>query len=194
MPNTAHQPTVSPSLHHGKMAAEFRCNAFSKKGIEMQKLTVSLAALSLLSGCASTLDTFYNRPVVEDNVEKAISTVSLSADRRTVVVVTEGENRTRFCAEPPPDSARNVTTELKASMDAEAKSQRAQAEGKVKGDLSDKLTTNVVVLSERTAALDAYRTGIYALCQYHLNGAIEAKDVKPMFEKLIEGFFGKPAQ
>lgn len=171
-----------------------RSYVFFQKEVAMQRLAVFLTISSLLSGCASTLDTFYNRPVVEDNVEKAISTVSLSADRRTVVVVTEGANRTKFCAEPPPDSARNITTELKASMDAEAKSQRAQAEGKIKGELSDKLTTNVVVLSERTAALDAFRTGIFALCQYHLNGAIEAKDVKPMFEKLIEGFFSKPAK
>lgn len=111
----------------------------------MLRITVSLAALSRLSGCASILDTFYNRPVVEDNVEKAISTVSLSADRRTVVVVTEVENRTKFCAEPPPDSARNVKTELKASMDAEVRSQRSKTEAKAKGELSDKLITNVVV-------------------------------------------------
>ena len=160
----------------------------------MVKIVVSLAALALLSGCASTLDTFYNRPVVEDNVDKAVSTVSLSADRRTVVVVTDGVNRTKFCAEPPPDSARNVTTELKASIDAEAKSQKVQAEAKVKAELGDKLTTNVVVLSERTAALDAYRTGLFALCQLHLNGAIEAKDVKSVLDKLIAGFFDKPAK
>lgn len=150
---------------------------------------LSVLTISALStGCASTAATFFNRPVVEDSVKDVISTVSLAADRRTVVVVTEGPNRSRFCAEPPPDTATGLTTELEAKLEAKAKSERVQAEIEGKGELKDKTETTVTVIAERTAPLDAFRTGIYALCQLHLNGAINQSDVKPLFEKLIDSF------
>jgi hypothetical protein len=137
---------------------------------------------SLLSGCASTAGTFFNRPVVEDSIKDALSTVSLSADRRTVVVITEGEKRGKFCAEPPPDTATGLKTEVEASL--RAKTRAAEAAGK----FGEKLETSVVVLAERTPALDAFRTGVYALCQYHLNGALADADVKPVFLELLKSF------
>lgn len=150
----------------------------------MLRFLVLLVSATLVSGCASTVGTFFNRPVVEDSVKEAVSTVSLAADRRTVVVVTEGTNRTKFCAEPPPDTATGLKTELDAAL--EAKAAKAEVEGK--GSVKDKFETTVVVIAERTAALDFFRTGVYALCQYHLNGAVPREDVKPLFEKLIEAF------
>jgi len=150
----------------------------------MLRFVVLLIVGFVVSGCASTVGTFFNRPVVEDSVDDAISTVSLSADRRTVVVVTEGTNRTKFCAEPPPDTATGLKTELDASL--EAKAAKANIEGKL--GIKDKLETTVVVIAERTPPLDAFRTGVYALCQYHLNGAIPDEQVKPLFEKLIDAF------
>lgn len=155
----------------------------------MLKFIVLSMVAALVSGCASTAGTFFNRPVVEDSVDGALSTMSLSADRRTVVVVTEGKNRTKFCAEPPPDTATGLKSELDASL--EAKAAKAEIEGKF--GLKDKLETTVVVIAERTAPLDAFRTGVYALCQYHLNGAIGAEDVKPIFLKLIEAFVSSQA-
>jgi hypothetical protein len=150
----------------------------------MLRFVVLLIVGTLVSGCASTVGTFFNRPVVEDSIKDAVSTVSLSADRRTVVVVTEGTNRTKFCAEPPPDTATGLKTELDASL--EAKAAKANIEGKL--GIKDKLETTVVVIAERTAPLDAFRAGVYALCQYHLNGAIPSEQVKPLFEKLIDAF------
>ncbi len=152
------------------------------------KLFVPLAAGVLSTGCASTAATFFNRPVVEDSVKGAISTVSLAADRRTVVVVTEGPNRSRFCAEPPPDTATGLSTELEAKLEAKAQSEKVQAELEGKGELNEKTATSVTVIAERTASLDAFRTGIYALCQLHLNGAINQSDVKPLFENLLSTF------
>jgi len=154
----------------------------------MLKVLVVLVSVVLTSGCASTVGAFFNRPVVEDSVKGAVSTVSLAADRRTVVVVTEGANRTKFCAEPPPDTATGLKTELDASLEAKAKSDMAKAEAEGKATIKDKFETTVTVIAERTAPLDAFRTGVYALCQYHLNGAISKEDVKPLFEKLIDAF------
>jgi len=154
----------------------------------MFKFIVLLVSITLVSGCASTAGTFFNRPVIEDSVKGAVSTVSLAADRRTVVVVTEGANRTKFCAEPPPDTASGLKTELDAALEAKAKSDKAKLEAEGKISLKDKFETTVTVIAERTAPLDAFRTGVYALCQYHLNGAVSKEDVKPLFEKLIDAF------
>jgi hypothetical protein len=154
----------------------------------MFKFVVLLVSATLVSGCASTAGTFFNRPVVENSVKDAVSTISLAADRRNIVVVTEGTNRTKFCAEPPPDTATGLKTELDAALKAKAKSDKAKAEAEGEVTLKDKFETTVTVIAERTAPLDAFRTGVYALCQYHLNGAISKEDVKPLFEKLIDAF------
>ena len=158
--------------------------ATTNPGDENMNKTCFAMASCLLVGCASTAGSFFNRPVVEDNVKEALSTVSLSADRRTVVVMTAGPNRGKFCAEPPPDTATGLKTELDASLELKAK--RIELEGS--GALKDKLETTVVVLADRTPALDAFRTGVYALCQFYLNGAIDGKEVSQLFHRLIESF------
>jgi len=144
------------------------------------QLLLPLAVLffSLLSGCASTVGAFFNRPVVEDDVGGTLRTISLSADRRTVIVAPPGKPELRFCAEPPPDTA----TALKTDLDASA------AHKGVTLGLKDKFETSVTVLSARNAPLDAFRTGTYALCQFYLNGAIEKKDMKELFTLLLTTF------
>jgi hypothetical protein len=147
----------------------------------------SSAIAVLLSGCASSLGAFYNRPVVEDNAEKAVSTISLSADRRTVVVVTDGNNRSRFCAEPPPDTALAISTQMTA--EAEGAVKKGEIDANAKAKLDDQLKTAVSVLSKRTPALEAYRVGSYSLCQLHLNGALTTSEVSQHFKELTEKFF-----
>jgi hypothetical protein len=146
----------------------------------MLKLLLPFAACAALSGCASSLTAFYNRSVVNDNIQEKVATVSLSADRRTVMVGLSGSNAGKFCAEPPPDSATGLKTDLDASLKVKAKS-----EASVEGGLKDKTETTVVVLAERTPALDAFRTGVYALCQFHLNGAVKDAEVVTLFDRLI---------
>ena len=141
-----------------------------------------------LSGCASQLTAFYNRSVVKDNVGDSVATVSLASDRRTVLVGMNGQNRGRFCAEPPPDSATGLKTELDTALKATAKSEKVKAEGTVDAKLNDKVDTTVVVLAARTPALDAFRTGVYALCQFHLNGAVSDDQVNTLFIRLIEAY------
>lgn len=155
-----------------------------------RRLTLLLccAALPLLHGCASQLSAFYSRSVVKDNVGDSVATVSLSADRRTVLVGMNGDNRGRFCAEPPPDSATGLQTELDATLKAAAKSEKVKAEASLESGIKDKSATSVVVLAERTPALDAFRTGVYALCQFHLNGAVSDEQVGLLFTRLIVAY------
>jgi hypothetical protein len=43
-------------------------------------------------------------------------------------------------------------------------------------------------LSARNAPLDAFRTGLFSLCQFYMNGALKQTDVRPMFEALVEAY------
>lgn len=149
---------------------------------------VPVVLATMLSGCASQLSAFYNRSVVKDNIAGSVATVSLSADRRTVLVGLNGDNQGRFCAEPPPDSATGLKTDLAASLKASAKSEKLKTEASAESALSDKAETTVVVLAERTPALDAFRTGVYALCQFHLNGAVSDAQVEVLFNRLIQAY------
>lgn len=149
----------------------------------MLRLTIAAGITLLLCACTSTTGTFFNRPVVEDSLDKRPGVLSLSADRRTVVFVDNpplpGMPNVKFCAEPPPDTANGIATALTGSIESTGK-------GKVAVD--DKFTSTVTVLADRTASLDAYRTGVYALCQYHLNGAISGADVSALFRHLTDSF------
>lgn len=150
----------------------------------MLRSTVCIIPVLLLSGCASSLGTFFNRPVVEDGVNKAVSTISLSADRRTVIVVTEpGQNRAKFCAEPPPDAATGLRSQLEAAIQGKSPS-GLDASGK----LADSFQTDVTIIAARTASLDVFRTGVYALCQLHLNGAVTNAEVKQLFTELLKAY------
>ncbi len=144
----------------------------------MFRLLFTVCFVCLASGCASQLGAFFHRPVVEDNIKEALSTVSLSADRRTVVVATNGNTHPMYCAEPPPDTATGLKTDWEGS--AKVKGQEAT--------VKDKLETSVTVLSARNAPLDAFRTGLFSLCQFYMNGAIAQPDVRPLFEKLINTY------
>ena len=143
----------------------------------MFKILAASVCAVLLSGCASSIGAFFSRPVVQDTVG-ALGTLSQSADRRTVLVVIDGANKGKFCAEPPPDSAVGIKTDLQASFEAGAK----------KLGLGDKLETTVNVLADRTPALDMFRTGTYALCQYQLNGQLTSAQVETQFKALIDAF------
>lgn len=144
----------------------------------MLRIMLPLAIAALTTGCASQIGAFFNRPVVEDSIKDKVSTVSLAADRRTVIVAISSDRNPMFCAEPPPDTATGLKTDLDAAL-------------KVKGDelsVKDKLETSVTVLSARNAPLDAFRTGLFSLCQFYMNGGLKQNDVRPLFEALVEAY------
>ncbi len=150
----------------------------------VRRCAVGTLTLSVLSGCASWTQPFFYRPVVEDNVKELVSTVSLSADRRTVLVLTAGPNKGLFCAEPPPDSATSLAAQADLGVSA-------KKEGVAEAGLSgrDQFATAVTVMADRTPSLDGFRIGIYALCQYRINGMIkDDKEFTDLFRLLIEKF------
>jgi hypothetical protein len=77
----------------------------------------------------------------------------------------------------------------KATIEASFKDQLAQAEGTGAATLEDTLKKTAVALTERTAALDIFRTGTYALCQYYLAGALTSAEVNEYFKRLTDGAY-----
>ena len=146
----------------------------------MKNLILAVCIAVLLSGCASSVKSFFDRAVVEDDVDGAVGTLSVTAARRMALVRLEEPNRGRFCAEPPPDVSENIVS----TLDAQLKAKIAKLQSDAELGLKDSLTVQAVALTERTALLDVYRTGTYALCQYHLNGAIKDNELKSSFDAL----------
>lgn len=155
------------------------------RNLEMEKMCAILIVCisTILSGCASSIYTFHNRAVVEDSLKDSagttvVGTLSVTAARRIALVKLEGENRGKFCAEPPPDVSENISTALDAAINAKL------ASIPIDTAISDKLKVEAVVLTTRTALLDIYRTGTYSLCQYYLNGAISGSELNTNFNEL----------
>jgi hypothetical protein len=148
---------------------------------------LGIVLIPLVAGCASSLSTMFNRPVVENSVGGVISTVSLSADRRNVMVVTTpGKTQGRYCAEPPPDTAKEIATQFKAV--AEIKAEVAGKPHEAKADIHDLLKEQMHILASRTPALDAFRIGLYSLCQMYVIEAINEAQVNALLGKLIDNY------
>ena len=148
---------------------------------------LGIVLIPFVAGCASSLSTMFNRPVVENSVGGVISTVSLSADRRNVMVVTTpGKTQGRYCAEPPPDTAKEIATQLKAvaKLEAEVGGKPQKAEG----EINDLMREQMHVLATRTPALDAFRIGLYSLCQMYVIEAINEAQVNALLGKLIDNY------
>jgi hypothetical protein len=137
--------------------------------------------LALLSGCSS-MGVFFNRPVVEDTIQDEATTVSLAADRRTVIFL-KGGAKMKFCAEPPPDVASSITASFAATLKHKDKAEVA---------VKDAFGTDLLKLSERTADLDALRVGLFKLCNLYLAGGIKEEKVGDYFELLVKGYFSRP--
>ena len=163
----------------------------------MNRIVLAAAVLILSSACAETFRAVSNDPVrVEliedgrrrDDAEPMAAMVSLTAERRAVVVKTRGDDVGRFCAEPPPD----VATDLLSRLGARAAYKGTEAE------LQNLYAESAVSLADRTTVLDVYRTGTYVLCQYHLNNAMTpgelAANFKLLTEKVTEALIASYAQ
>ncbi len=146
-------------------------------------LFLVICITAFLSGCASSIKAFKDRSVIEDDLDGSVGTLAVTASRRmALVILEEGPNRGKFCAEPPPDVSENITTSLEAAL----KAKLANLPADIDASLKDSLKVEATVLAERTVILDVYRTGTYALCQYHLNGAVSDSELKDSFNSLTE--------
>ena len=152
------------------------------------KIFITLLFLVSFSGCGTWILSYPStNPVIEDKVgrflQETVGTLAVKADRRIIVVKLEDE--AKFCAEPPPDVAENLTKELAVVMEAEAQEPQSGVGGSGKLDLKDNLTTKIQELVKRTQGVDIYRTGMYALCQHYLNEGLTASELKESSDQLL---------
>lgn len=146
------------------------------------RVALFAVAVVMNAGCANEIGAVFNRPIVEDSIDldddAVVGTLSVSADRRTVVAKKNGS----YCAEPPPDAALSISSAFTAALES------TRNEVPAKGTVSDEFRTTVSVLANRTPALDMFRTGTFTLCELHMNGAISDREVGPLFGQLIEAY------
>ena len=87
----------------------------------------------------------------------------------------------RFCAEPPPDSASELTNLLEAHAVAK------DASGKeINGSFSNTDILLVKQLFQRSQGVQLFRDGLYNLCQLHANEAIAPHEVSDIFRTLLQ--------
>jgi len=146
---------------------------------------------SLVSGCTGMVNTMTRDPVrvepIRSDENSVLTSVSLNAEKRMVLVSTRrGEGIGRFCAEPPPDVAKAFDTSDRNLLEGSASLTEADKE-KLKIDMESNIKEAVTTLGQRTPLLDIYRTGVYSLCQFNLNGAISNAQLPNVFSELTKG-------
>ncbi|WP_404359844.1 hypothetical protein [Methylotuvimicrobium sp. KM1] len=136
----------------------------------MKKITLLLGMPFLMTtGCASTIESFYNRQVVEDQMitddtgEQEIGTLAVTAQRRLVV----GNLKTgNFCSEPPPEVADSITTAIAAALKA-----NISADKTASAELASNFARHVNQLYKRAHTVQLFRDASYHLCVNSVNSA-----------------------
>jgi len=131
----------------------------------MRNLVVIVAAV-LMTGCASTIESFYNRQVVEDQLisdddNQEIGTLAVTAQRRLIIVNLKTGN---FCSEPPPETADSITTALAAALKA-----NIAADKNVSAELASNFARHVNQLYKRAHTIQLFRDAAFYLCVNSVN-------------------------
>lgn len=152
-------------------------------------LAVVCTALLMLSGCASTMGSYFGRAQGRfvltghrvNNQSNDISVLAVTADRRVVLYRQENSF---ICSEQSPDAG----TELGASTEGALKAGGEFLKGDVHGSFGDAFALATLAMAQRTPALDAFRFALYNLCQLRMNKVLGDKEVGDIFVRLIEKF------
>ena len=148
----------------------------------IKKLWILLLFLSLTACGTTWFSNPATNPVIEDKVgkwrEEPVGTLAVTADRRIIIVRLEPD--AKFCAEPPPDVAENLTNQLNLAVKAQVEGQGGEF------TLKDQLTKQIEALIQRTQGVDIYRTGMYDICQHFLNDAISGENVMQLSSELLQ--------
>lgn len=110
-----------------------------------------------------------------DPGEAPASVLSMEANRRATYFATSAAS-VRYCAEPPPDIALNRALEAAVS---------AQKAG-ISAEASANLSSSAIELAGRSQTVLLARELLYRACEMHLNGVLQASDVKDNFAAVIE--------
>ena len=158
----------------------------------MLRVTLLLSMTLPLLGCQGLMQAMHQDPfrniVIKYSTKKdddLATALSLDASRRIILVSMQGEHAGKFCAEPPPDTANATETAFRLALSAKASAAERAGEGTIGADESTRLAP-VTIVSSRAPAIEMYRTGVFALCNYFLAGAIKPPDIKDQFEKLTK--------
>jgi hypothetical protein len=136
----------------------------------MRALSIMLLSAPLLSGCASTLGTYLQRPTDYTGLPRSdaqnkytqVATLSLDATRRLMIAPLNSTVKT--CSEPPPDAAASLLAEMGLS------GKLTQTGGTAaEAELKDKFQTTLASIAKRTAAVEFWRTTSFVYCQMRLN-------------------------
>jgi hypothetical protein len=90
----------------------------------------------------------------------------------------------KFCAEPPPDVAENVSSQFALALKASANVQdKVQADAVLESART--LARAIQQLGRRTQGMQLFRDGMYNLCQGYVNEAMDQKTYVELFNKLM---------
>ncbi|WP_431064654.1 hypothetical protein [Methylotuvimicrobium sp.] len=135
----------------------------------MKKIAMLLGLPFLMTGCASTIESFYNRQVVEDQLmpddtgAQEIGTLAVTAQRRLVV----GNLKTgNFCSEPPQEVADSITTAIATALKA-----NISADKTANAELASNFARHVNQLYKRAHTVQLFRDASYHLCVNSVNSA-----------------------
>lgn len=147
----------------------------------MNPLVATTLTAVLLQGCA-LFSTPPSKPIVEDKIgvedakstDKRIGTLATVAQRRLMVVkFSDG----RFCAEPPPDAADNVSANLSAALAGGVQTPTSPS-AHASAQAATALASIAKQIFYRTQGLQLYRDGMFSLCSAYLNGVMSPSEFK----------------
>ncbi|MBK9948283.1 MAG: hypothetical protein IPP12_13995 [Nitrospira sp.] len=118
-----------------------------------------------------------NGAIVEDKVGN-YRTLAVTAERRVIMF---NDVKNRYCAEPPPDVAQNISSALSFGAKATA--------GKLPADVEAEYTKALAVaaqrLMNRSQGLQLYRDGMYYLCQAFINEGVPVNEFMAQSASLL---------
>jgi hypothetical protein len=135
----------------------------------MKRIVLLFGISFLMTGCASPIESFYNRQVVEDQLItedtglQEIGTLAVTAQRRLIIANLKTGN---FCSEPPPEVADSITTAIAAALKANISTDK-----NVSAELASNFARHVNQLYKRAHTVQLFRDATYHLCVNSVNSA-----------------------
>lgn len=139
----------------------------------MFRSLITLLAIVCISGCA-----VLSPPSSSTGLETNHSYwFSYDASRRGAIVLTK-DSQVKICSEPSPDVAMSFVNTLKGNFTTPGGS---SAQG-----VDAALNATAAALAGRDDVVLLAREALFRICEAHMNGAIESKDVKPLFQDVFQ--------
>ena len=149
------------------------------------RVLVAQVLLCLLAGCTNTIDSFYNRPVTEDQLitdrtgAQELGILAVTAQRRVIV----GNLKTgHFCSEPPPEAADEVTSAVAAALTAKIGPNK-----NVNAELASSLARHINQLYKRAHTIQLFRDASFHLCVDAVNNANDGEPMPKTNQQVQQG-------